>query len=782
MSNSSQPVLKYSDKRKKTLTGQKSDGSKSKMISQLIRNDDELQELKIKLSTFPELQNELTTIKLIMAIKSLNGTNPNNNNLDENDKYIATNIVKKMKTLLENHRFFYFYFLFYKIDEKYIYKIIPYLRYEFYKKGDILFKEGDVTTKLYFLVKGKISFRKKTILINEKNDPQTTDIERAFAKEGDHFGGADIIHDWKQKNTAYCIENCHLISLDKDTFKHYLEDKVVKVETEVKSFLKLFFSNYMTLPAIKIERLIQTSVETNFYKRNEVIYVEGDENPYLYMIYNGEANLIKKISKGEFSVLPIFQFSKEYIKNNARKINYSQIIKSVKNKDNQSPSISNWNNNCTKNKTVNQSILDVLLNKKSYHVISTFNKGFLGGLEVSGGIPKTRYSLLSSSEFTSVFKINLKQIDDDHLNEFMLNLLPIFIDFEKKIHAHIKRIKYIDCNILPEACQKYSKKYTKGNYLFIEEENDKVYKKNIQNIDEKFDVNEGGFIKVNEFNMKLHQAKNSFKELLKENLIKDKKTDSFLKSYVTEQNSKLKFRGVKVNKPYIPKFEQFEKTDSNTLNENTFSLPDLFLEASQTRTSHDNLSLQNKVFCTTHNSKTYFYTLSTSELIQKLKNRCFTAKKRENISKKSQEMFDKILPEYQKNLIEREKRKEREKKHKINKLVCDTSRGINTEINFNDMKGYMRNLIVKKPINYLDYVYNNKFNVKKDGINRKRIHSFAQNIEIGKNPLGDENINNYSSFKIKRKGKSKPKDGPKKLIFYNTGKYDIPLFTKINEK
>ena len=391
----------------------------------------------------------------------------------------------------------------------------------------------------------------------------------------------------------------------KDTFKHYLEDKIVKVETDVQSFLKLFFSNYMTLPAIKIERLIQTSVETNFYKRNEVIYVEGEENSYLYMIYNGEANLIKKISKGEFSVLPIFQFSKDYIKNNARKINYSKIIKNVKNKENvgESPSICNWNNNRTKNKTVNQSILDVLLNKKSYHVISTFNKGFLGGLEVTGGITKTRYSLLSSSEFTSVFKINLKQIDDDHLNEFMLNLLPIFIDFEKTIHTHIKKIKYIDCNVLPEACQKYSKKYIKGNNLFIEEENDKVYKKTIQNIDEKFDVNEGGFIKVNEFNMKLHQAKNSCKELLKENLIKDKKTDSFLKSYVSEQNSKLKFRGVKVNKPYIPKFEHFEKTDSNTLHKNKFSLPDLDLD-SQARTSHNNISLQNKVFCTTYNSKT----------------------------------------------------------------------------------------------------------------------------------------------------------------------------------
>ena len=564
---SSSKKIKTEVKRKRTISSTKSEKQKPKIVT-LITDEEKLLEIKTELRSYPELQNEINTKNLIIAIKSLNGTNPYNNILTVQEKYISLNLVKKIKELLDNHRFFYFYFLHYKIEEKHIMKIIPSLRYEFVKKGDTLFKEGDMATKFYFLIKGKISFRKKLLLINEINESENKEIERAFAENGSHFCEMDIIHERKQKTTAHCIENCHLIYIDKETFRHYLEDKIVKVENDVKTFLKFFFSKYMTLPAIKIDRLIQTSVEINFYKRDEVIYYEGEDNCFLYMIYNGEANLIKKISNGEFSILPIFQYSKEYIKNNSKGIYYGGIVKNVKNpeKKNQSQHVNNYNYNDPNDNVLNSSILDVLLNKKSYQVISTFNKGFLGGLELSAGLSKMRYSLISNCEFTSVFKINLKNIDDEHLSEFMLNLLSIFIDFEKIIRTHIKKVKYIDINILPETCQKYSKKYSKGNYLITDEENDKVYKKNIQNIDEKFDVNEGGFIKVNDFNIKLHQKKNSFKELLKGNLIKDRKINSFLKSFVTEQNSKLKFRGVKINKPYIPNIDKTENgIDEDTL-------------------------------------------------------------------------------------------------------------------------------------------------------------------------------------------------------------------------
>ena len=86
---------------------------------------------------------------------------------------------------------------------------------------------------------------------------------------------------------------------------------------------------YMTLQAIKIERFIQTNIETLFFRRNEVIYQEENINSYLYIIYTGQADLIQKFSKGEYSFLLKYQYSSEYIKNMAKRIDYKGVVKSA---------------------------------------------------------------------------------------------------------------------------------------------------------------------------------------------------------------------------------------------------------------------------------------------------------------------------------------------------------------------------------------------------------------------------------------------------------------------
>ena len=70
-----------------------------------------------------------------------------------------------------------------------------------------------------------------------------------------------------------------------------------------------------------------------------------------------------------------------------------------------------------------------------------------------------------------------------------------------------------------------------------------------------FQFKERGFIKMNDYNLRLHKKKNKIKEILKQNSRNDKITASFLKEYVNEQNSKLKFRGMKKIIPTIPGYE-----------------------------------------------------------------------------------------------------------------------------------------------------------------------------------------------------------------------------------
>ena len=485
-----------------------------------------IRDLKFKLRVQPELSKDPNLIKLIILLKTLNGINPliasTSYYITDETKFEALQIIKKIFELLNSINIFLFYFKHYKIDDKIVQKIIPNLKYNYYKKNDIVFKEGDSSNRFYFLLKGKISFRKKTLLVTE-TEPKM--IEKFMLEEGSHFGEWDIVYDRKKKTNAVCIEDTHIISIDRETFKDYFENRVTKVESEVKNMLKNFLMKYMTLPAIKIERFIQTNIKTLFFKRNEVIYREGDNNSFLFMINNGEANLIQNFYKGEYSCLMKYQYPNDYIKNMAKRIDYKGVIRNAfskkrnnkyisnlneeENKENENGE-NNQNNGLEKSEIIKDNIkenipnetnidisensnhkskdkdndnnnanlekeneekednindenydslkLDLLLERKNYHNIINLDKGSIGGLEICTGITKFKYSLISNSDFTSVFRIDLRQLDGEHLTEFMLNLLPMFIEFERKIHLQIKKLKYIDYNILPQSCQKYSKK------------------------------------------------------------------------------------------------------------------------------------------------------------------------------------------------------------------------------------------------------------------------------------------------------------------------------------
>jgi hypothetical protein len=283
-------------------------------------------------------------------------------------------------------------------------------------------------------------------------------VEKTVLGEGSHFGDLDIIYDRKKKLSAFCVEDTHIISVDKETFKDLFETRITKVEAEVKSMLKNFLMQYMTLPAIKIERFIQNNIETLFFKRNEVIYREGDNNSYLYMINSGEANLVQKFSRGEYSFLLKYQYSDEYIKNMAKRIDYKGVVKSAyqkifnihpnpreyyeyntindrsdSNREKRGGNSHRSNAKRDSTETNSESLkLDLILERPNYQVVSNLEKSSIGGLEICTGITKFKYSLITNSDFVSVFKIDLNQLDGEHLTEFMLNLLPIFIKLEKK--------------------------------------------------------------------------------------------------------------------------------------------------------------------------------------------------------------------------------------------------------------------------------------------------------------------------------------------------------------
>ena len=360
----------------------------------------------------------------------------------------------------------------------------------------------------------------------------------------------------------------------------------------------------------------------------------------------------------------------------------------------------------------------------------------MGGLEVCTGITKFKYSLITGSDFASIYKIDLNQLEGQHLTELLLNLLPLFIDSERKIHLQLKKMRFIDSNILPEACQKFNKKNISESSFYRDEENDDVYKRRIIKIDNMFQFNEGGFIKMNDYNMKLHKKKHQLKEKLKENIRQDNKTELFLKSYVKEQNSKLKFKGLNQIKPVIPNYEIIDyKCDKKN----------------HTRNDTENDLMSSNIFCDNANGRNSFYLIDKNILLGKNDNKS-KHKNKSVISEKSQEMFDKLFLKprrpksslYNRRLLTFNLHKFKNKKFNYKKYFIDS----------ND---YMRDLCVQK--------------------NRDKIHCYNTNFIESK-------IKQFSQCVIKKPKKNKTSKtfnlDVKKMIFYNSGKYDIPLLTEIN--
>ena len=470
---------------------------------------------------------------IIKSLIKLNNISNNKTSDHERKNELILSILENMK----KKNLFFFFLNFYKINDDLLKKIIPHLKYEHCQKGAHIYNENDFSFKFYFIIKGSISFHKNEIIIDSQKNTAIIDVEKFVLGPDKYFGEIDLIYDKKKSMSAFCKTECHLITISKEKFKKYLEEKISKIELEKKFFIFNFFKKFSRIPSIRLEKYILNNVQTLFFRRNKIIYNEGENNNSLYLIFRGEAVIINDIKKGEFSYLKNFNERAKYIQKKAIGLNYIEII----------------NNTKIKNKEENKndkelSELNLIMDKMKYDIICNMTKGGIGGLEIVSGINKFKYSLIANSDFTCVLKLELKNIDD-YLTEFLINLIPLFVQMEKNIHERIKNMKLIDENITPSSVKKLKKN---KKYFFYDkkegEENDKIYKKNIQKIDDSFQLNYGGFIKNNKFNFNLYQKKQHLKELLKSNKKKIFEIEKFLKYLADEEKLNLKFIEFKMNK------------------------------------------------------------------------------------------------------------------------------------------------------------------------------------------------------------------------------------------
>ena len=746
--------------------------------------------LKMKLSSFPELFKDNTTIQLILSIFSLKVNTLKND--ETKIELLKNNIIKLMKT----HDAFRYYIDNNHIDDKLLLKIVPHLKYEHILKNVCFSKEGDISNKIYFILKGEVSFRKKT---NNLRNSSLAEEEKYVLSNNENFGQWDILYERKRKLSFHTLNNCHLITIEKEIFKRFLEEKILKGEQEKKLFVSRFLRNNATLTANKIDNII-LNMKVLHFKKGEIVYKEGDITKSIFLIYKGEAKLIKKIKNGEFYLTDKLNESIINLQKKAKNVDYLELIKNnneddiLKNNTNYSYNMKYLKQQSNTKEIKMPIILDLMLDKSIYQDLVIMGRGRIGGLEATTGILTSKYSMIANSDYTTIFKIQLINFEE-RLRELMINLLPEFIKLEKEIHSRIKHIKFIDNKVVPLNCQKFKvDKRKKKNLILNPLENDEVFFKEIKKINDKFDVNEGGFIKMNEFNLQLNNQKNLLKEQLIDNKRKDLKVDCFIKKNEDIENSKLRYTGVKMNcKSAIKIKDNLPNINSN----NTNFINDI---------SKD---IENGIFSSNIskiNKNSYFITNTTKKEKDSSINKIKKDMSQTNFTKKTLEIFDKV--------IEIEKRRKIYLKmnlfnpQTINPDMSDRNIKAKTiEYDTNNNYNLLKEVIIyqnkhknddeiksiPKTIN-IDKSFRNKFINRafseKNKLNKNKAEKFLLKGEGIYNSDEDDNFivnKNFLRKLFERNMNKKMKKNSvynnnlnrnynsKRMIYYNTGMYDMPL-------
>ena len=435
--------------------------------------------LKRKLLISNGLKKDIQSLQLILDIFLYKAYSLIKNN-DE-----IRPIKKDLFLLIKNHDTFRYFLYNNNIDDNTLLKIIPHLKYKHFIENEIIFKEGEDSLYMYFILKGKVSVMNGSKKLNQIK----------VIKEKENFGQWDIIYHRKRKLSYYASEECHIIYIDKHIVRKYLQEKIIKGDNDIKTFATKFLKNNKINSFLKIERVIN-NMKILYYRKGEIIYKEGEENTNIYLVYKGETKLVKKIKNGEFTYIENLNDNIYKIQEKAKNLNYKNLISdeiSEKKLENEESK----NNNNTPN---------ILIENSEYKTLAILGKGNIGGLEISTGIKNKKYTMIANHDYTTIIQIELYFIKDN-VNKFLLNLLPLFIQSEKDIHSRFKQIRKIENKM-----QTNYKNNNIDNLSLLN--NNKYYINEIQKINKKLDINEGGFIIVNDFNIKLNNSKNKLKEQL----------------------------------------------------------------------------------------------------------------------------------------------------------------------------------------------------------------------------------------------------------------------------
>ncbi|CAG9320727.1 unnamed protein product [Blepharisma stoltei] len=160
-----------------------------------------------------------------------------------------------------------------------------YLQYEFHHIESFVIRQGDIGTKFYIILDGKVS------VIRENEGEKCTEMTELGP--GEAFGERALMLGVPRACSVKCITNCSLGVLEISDYKKILESFMEEKYSSLIAMLR-------ELPMFKnrsshyLQRLTYHFKPRKFQKK-QCVYKEGDPANEVFLIQQGEFNLSKKL-------------------------------------------------------------------------------------------------------------------------------------------------------------------------------------------------------------------------------------------------------------------------------------------------------------------------------------------------------------------------------------------------------------------------------------------------------------------------------------------------------
>jgi hypothetical protein len=111
-------------------------------------------------------------------------------------------------------------------------------------------------------------------------------------KEGDHFGDFALIHKKPRSATILCLEDCLFAVIDKNMYDEDLKNIKNYHNARIKYLKSVpFFTSWTRTTLAKFTYYLKRHT----FKRNQIVYKEGDPCESVFFVINGEFEVLKRV-------------------------------------------------------------------------------------------------------------------------------------------------------------------------------------------------------------------------------------------------------------------------------------------------------------------------------------------------------------------------------------------------------------------------------------------------------------------------------------------------------